>query len=333
MRKRYITDIDMIKLANLNSLGKKLEYELDFDYNTTISQIDTIDDFYEHIISPYEKGEQIFYRGERVNKFDRTLIPTLFRNKEQIFKNGELVKKIDADELMRFYASFPEYLDVYRKIIGNVYIDELYSFLAFSQHYFGISPLIDLTKSPYVAMSFALKDRIYFDENPLIYTVEIKNESDYTKDKKTANKWLSDYNVIVLNDGKVENYEDFKFDFKQYDLKKYKEIFDCVKKYGLNDITAPSAKMIDVPTNDLMRFQQGVFLLLTDFSIIGKGYFTKNIQADFSIKKWIINKNICPRLVDILLKERPYYCYETITNLSQVVSRIKNNYENGDLIG
>lgn len=321
----------MIKLPNINSLAKKIEYELDFSYNTTISEINTLDEFYDHIIKPYNDGRQIFYRGERLNKFDRTLIPTLYRNKEQIFKKGELVKKIDARELVEFYKSYPEYIDVYTKIIGNIKSDDLYSFLAFSQHYLDISPLIDLTKSPYVAMSFAFKNRVYFEEDPLIYTVEIKNKDDYTKDIDIANQWISDYNVVVFNDRKVENYEDFKFDFKQQDLKKYKDIFDCVKKYGLNDITAPSAKMIDVPTNDLMRFQQGVFLLLTDFSIIGRGYFTKNIQADFSIKKWVINKKICPQLVDILLNENPYYSYNTITDLSQVVASIRKKYEDGDL--
>lgn len=38
MRRRYITDIDMIKLPgkipNLSSIAEKIEYELDFDYNT-----------------------------------------------------------------------------------------------------------------------------------------------------------------------------------------------------------------------------------------------------------------------------------------------------------
>lgn len=320
----------MIKLPHIDSLAKRIEYELDFDYNTTIREINTVKEFVNCIIKPYEDGKQIYYRGERLNKLDRTLIPTLYRDRENIFKKGELVKRFDREELMNFYSSYPHYLNFYRKTMGST--DDLYSFLAFSQHYFDISPLIDLTKSPYVAMSFALKDRLYFDKNPLIYTVEIKNVNDYTKDINVANDWINDYNVIVFNDKRVENYEDFKFDFNQQDLKKYKEIFDCVKDLGLNDITAPSAKMIDVPTNDLMRFQQGVFLLLNDFSIIGKGYFTKNIQADFSIKKWIVNKDICPDLVHMLLDEHPYYSYGNITDLSRVVDEIKNNYKEGAVI-
>ena len=54
MRRKYITDIDMIKLPgkipNLSSIAEKIEYELDFDYNTSVTRLETFDDFLSEII-------------------------------------------------------------------------------------------------------------------------------------------------------------------------------------------------------------------------------------------------------------------------------------------
>ena len=324
MPKKYIINIDMPKINKLSKIAEKIEYELDFDYNTSVNHIETVDEFFERLINPFENGERIYYRGEKLNTYDRTLIPTIYRHRDYIFESGELVKVLNADGMIDLYRKMPEYFDVYRKVIGEVKSENMYNFLAFSQHYFGISPLIDLTKSPYVALSFALKNRTLYDENPLIYTVEIKDENDYTNDINVADKWLSEYDVAVFNVNVIDFYEDFKFDFK-----KYKKMFDGIKEMGILNVTSPSAKLIDVPTNDLMRFQQGVFLLLNDFAIIGKGYLTKKVRDDFNVKKWIINKEICPELLDFLMTQRPYYNYDTITDLKAVVSNIKKTYMKG----
>lgn len=314
------------KIPNLSSIAEKIEYELDFDYNTSLTRIETFDDFMDNIIEPYNRGERIFYRGERVNKFDRTLIPTIYRHRHYLFGEGEIIKNLDADGLLEFYETMPEYIEVYKRIIGEVNPQRMYNFLAFSQHYFGISPLIDLTRSPYVALSFALKNRAEYKEDVLLYTIEIKNDDDYTRDINTADEWINSYNVTVFNDRLMDFYEDFKFDMKQY-----KAFLDSLKNKGgsIGNITAPHAKLIDVPTNDLMRFQQGVFLLLNDFTIVGKGYLTKNVLDDFTIKKWIINKDICPNLLAYQLQKRPYYNYDTITDLSAVVANIRKSYTKG----
>ena len=106
----------------------------------------------------------------------------------------------------------------------------------------------------------------------------------------------------------------------------YKDLIEEIKGRSIFEISAPTAKLIDVPTNDLMRFQQGVFLLLDDFTIFGNGYLTKKIRDDFAIKKWIINKKICPELLEYQKKKAPYYDYDTITDLSKAVGKIKKKY-------
>lgn len=299
---------------------KIIENELDFTFSAEIQKLNSIEEFEANIILPYEKGEQIFYRGERKNSITRPLLPSIFRNREKFFPGNEKVTAVNNSTLYEYYKKCSSYFELYETILGKVNMDEMYSFLAFSQHYFGISPLIDFTKSPYVALSFALKGRKEYNDDILIYTLQLKNQNDYTDNIDTANQWIDDYSVLIFNNvTKVEL--DNPFDA----LNEFKIISEKFKGHRLLEITSPSAKLIDVPTNDLMKYQQGVFLMLDDFSLVGKSYFTKKIRDDFIIKKWIINKTICPSLLERLNSEKPYYIYENITNLSGVVSQIKKN--------
>jgi hypothetical protein len=74
-----------------------------------------------------------------------------------------------------------------------------------------------------------------------------------------------------------------------------------------------------------MNFQQGVFLLLDDFNLIGNAYLTKKLRDDFTIKKWIISRDICPELLKRLTQKYPYYSYEYLTDLQSLANAIKNN--------
>ena len=56
--------------------------------------------------------------------------------------------------------------------------------------------------------------------------------------------------------------------------------------------TSPTGKLIDIATNDLMKFQQGVFLLLSDFNLVNRLYLTKNVRNSFKITKYILSKGL-----------------------------------------
>ncbi len=302
------------------NLHLALENELDFDFRADLSYIETIDEFNEKIMTPYNDGKKIFYRGERKLSFTRPLLPSLYRDKSLLFDDNEKISLITVNELYDIYKSQTSYFDLYEKIIGTIDTSNMYPFLAFSQHYFGISPFIDLTKNPYVALSFALKDREIYEQDILIYTVEPKQDEDFTDNVSVANSWIKDYSVLVFNDTYSNRLE---IEKPLNVLNDLKLIFDKNKGNNFFDMNSPSAKLIDVPTNDLMKYQQGVFLLLDDFSLLGKSYLTKKIRDDFAVKKWVINKNICPKLLNLLLEKCPYYAYENITDLTKVVSQIK----------
>ncbi|MBQ9531843.1 MAG: FRG domain-containing protein [Eubacterium sp.] len=302
-------------------INERLENELDFDFHLDKRRINTLEELEKNILEPYNQGKRIFFRGERKEDITRPLLPSIFRDKEFLFENKNRVNLVNSQFLYSFYSKFGNFTELYEKILGSADTNNMYSFLAFSQHYLGISPLIDFSKSPYAALSFALKDREEYSEDVLLYTLEIKNDEDYTKSLDVANYWIKNYSVLVFRDvSKI----DFQKPLEAFE--DYKKIVENNRGRGnLFEMNTPSAKLIDVPTNDLMRYQQGVFLLLDDFSLMGKSYLTKKIRDEFIVKKWIINKEICPKILDMLLEENPYYAYKYITNLNLIAEKVKKD--------
>lgn len=302
-----------IKLAN------KLE-DLDFDFRADTVKIESMGDLEDKLYAPFSRSEQIFYRGERLSSIMRPLLPSIYRNKEILFEHSNKVDLVTSQELYNFYKNKSGFFDLYEQIIEPVSTDNMYNFLAFSQHYFGISPLIDFTKSLDVALSFALKGRTSVDKDILIYTLQLKSEEEYTASIDTANEWIRDYSVILFRD-----ITGIDFQSPLDAISDYRIISQHIKGHSLLELNAPSAKLIDVPTNDLIKYQQGVFLLLDDFSLMHKSYLTKKIRDDFLMKKWLISRELCPDIAKWLKETAPHYAYENITDLSNVVREIKKN--------
>lgn len=301
------------KLTTLNSLEKALEHELDFNFRINEKRIATVDEFNRSLKEPFYKNEgNIFYRGERINSPKRTLTPTLLRHSDEIFKNGEVIVNIDYEYLLNFYREKGAYLDFYRYIFGTASKYRMFEICSFSQHYLDMSPFIDFTKSLFVAMSFALKNREVFTDDIVIYTVEIDDKEHYTNDIVTAECWLHDYKVTMFNS--PENVVK-----SRMGISSVKESIEAME--ARSKATSPTAKFIDIPTNDLIKFQQGVFMLLTDYSMFYDAYLTKSIRENFYITKYIISKDICPELLDIILAEAPWYQYECLLDIKKAVSK------------
>lgn len=302
------------KLTTLNSLEKVLEHELDFNFRINEKKIITVDEFNTCLKEPfYKNGGNIFYRGERINSSKRTLTPTLLRHSDEIFKNGEVIVNIDYDYLLNFYREKGDYLDFYRYIFGTVSKYRMFEICSFSQHYLDMSPFIDFTKSLFVAMSFALKNRDAFTDDIVVYTVEIDDKEHYTDDIVTAECWLHDYKVTMFNS--PENIMKGRMG-----ISSVRESIEAME--ARSKATSPTAKFIDIPTNDLIKFQQGVFMLLTDYSMFYDSYLTKSIRENFHITKYIISKDICPKLLDVILAEAPWYQYDCLLDIKKAVSKV-----------
>lgn len=308
------------KLSIFNDLGRKLEDELDFDFSVNEIKIDGMENFYELIKEPFDrdfsnKDRTIFYRGERINDLSRPLMPTLLRDKQKLLRSDEPVADINSEFLLDYYKNMGEFYNIFQRVFGNVTKYRLYELCAFAQHYLDISPFIDFTKSLYVALSFALKGREYFADDIVLYTAEIADTDNYTKDIVTAECWLNTYNVTVYNNPQqIKN-------IKKSDLAP--AVIHRVKNFMDGNVieTSPQARLIDIPTNDFTKYQQGVFLLLTDFSLIHKSYLTKNVRKEFLIKKYIIDRSICPELLKIIKDEAPWYEYECLFDIKAAMNR------------
>lgn len=304
------------RLSAFNSLEKALEHELDFNFSINEKRIESIEEFNSCLKEPYyESSGNIFYRGERINDPRRTLTPTLLRHKEEIFKNGELIVNIDYEYLLDFYRSKGAYLDFYRYIFGTASKYRMFEICSFSQHYLDMSPFIDFTKSLFVSLSFALKNKKIYEDDIVIYTVEINDKEHYTNDIVTAECWLHDYKVTVFNSPE-------KMVRNRKGMVNRSSVMDSIEAIEARSKAAsPTAKFIDIPTNDLIKFQQGVFMLLTDYSMLYNSYLTKSIRENFRITKYVISKSICPQLLDVILSEAPWYQYECLLDIKKAVSR------------
>ena len=308
------------KFSILNDLSKKIEDELDFDFSVNEIRIEDMQQFYTLIKEPFDRdfGNQdrkLFYRGERINDPARPLMPTLLRDRKKLLVKNEPVVDINCDFLLNYYKDMGEFYNIFRRVFGDVTRYRLYELCAFAQHYLDISPFIDFTKSLYVSLSFALKGRQEFENDIVLYTAEIEDTDNYTKDIVTAECWLNMYNVTVYNTpGQIRRIRTT--DLATEALRRAKGLAE-----GEMIETSPKARLIDIPTNDFTKYQQGVFLLLTDFFFFFKSYLTKNVRKEFLIKKYIINRDICPQLLKIIKDEAPWYEYECLFDIKAAMRR------------
>lgn len=287
---------------------------LDVDFSLVRREVHTMEEFEQQLKAPFlENKEKIFYRGERVDDRARPLIPTIFRNRQALFDNGDAVAKVTADFVYDFYSRDGSYMHLYEKVMDPHPRQNLYRLFAFSQHYLDVSPFVDFTKSLYVSLSFALKNRQVYPAPLALYTVKIRDEGDYTESLATANAWLEDYKVYVFR-----RREDYIKSLMQSGAAGLRQMLRQMERERQDMAlmgNAPSAKLIGIPTNDLMRYQQGVFLLLTDFSLMFNGYPTKNIREDFEVTKWILDAEICPALLQMIEREAPWYNYDCLLDV------------------
>ncbi len=307
---------------NKEKLVKHLSDEFDVNYNVSQIKIESFDDFYEQLFKPYENGKPIYYRGERKNSPSRKLLPTLLRTDTLISAyNDTPVININYEKLCDYYRANSRFMSVYKTIYSKKEEQNIYTMLAFAQHYMGVSPFIDFSKSLYVALSFAIKGREKIEDDIVVYTAYDIDSDDTSNDIEEVIGWIEKYNVSLLNKEYIEIPKNLKdanasrqsiahLKGQKSKHNKFEEIIESV---------SPIAKLIDIPTNDLMKYQQGVFLLLNDFSLFDSIYLTKTVRQSFIINKYIISPSVAVELRDFVLEKAPQYRYECLLNISKAV--------------
>lgn len=298
-------------------LREKLQDAFDVSYDVAQVRIDSFETFEKELLTPFLRSAGIFYRGERICSPTRRLLPTFLRKE---LSGDELYTHLDSQALFDFYTEKKAFTDVYTTLYGLPNPEKQYKMLAFAQHYLDISPFIDFSANLYVALSFAMKGRTEFSDDIVIYTVFDIGDDDTTTDENEVNEWLSGYNVGIVRAESREEFLQLISARKKSESEIYSPFLSAQRKFEsfLNGVS-PTAKLVNIPTNDLMKYQQGVFLLLNNFCLMDKSYLTKTIRQSFVIKKYVIDKNICPNLQKLLRDKAPQYRYSCLLDISEAV--------------
>ncbi|UKI22460.1 MAG: hypothetical protein L6V88_09005 [Anaerotruncus sp.] len=90
---------------------------------------------------------------------------------------------------------------------------------------------------------------------------------------------------------------------------------------------SPKALLIDIPTIDLMKYQQGVFFCcLRIFFALQQIISNKKMcAAILPSQKYVISRDICPQLLSMVNCEAPWYRYECLTDVKTAMKTISNS--------
>lgn len=265
-------------IANVLEQVSKINYEKIYNVIDTFSKMTIKEETittYEALLNCLESDEYIFYRGESSSKYE--LIPSIYR---------------DINSNTEFY-DYKYLLNKYKNILSFTNKKMNYKFLSLMQHYGLNSPFIDFTKNPKIALYFSIYDKntglIKSIKNDVaIYKVKLLNHNQYITKLSSANSLIRKYNVQYISDVS-------------------KEI--SFEEISLDKIGAPDSYFIDIPTNDRIDIQEGLFLYLNNFMISKNGFICNKLNDDALIIKYIIPKDVINKnlnRLDILLNEYKY---------------------------
>lgn len=312
-------ELPNVKPNNMHRrLRTKLQDAFDVNYSVAQVKIDTFEDFEKELLMPFSRSSGIFYRGERICSPSRRLLPTFLR--KEALTGDELYSHIDSNVLYNFYTEKKAFIDVYATLYGAPDPHKQYKMLAFAQHYLDVSPFIDFSASLYVALSFAMKGRTEFSDDIVIYTAFDIGDDDTTTDENEVNEWLAGYNVGIVRAESKEEFLKLLSSRRKSEAEIGNPILSAQKTLeSLLNGVSPTAKLVNIPTNDLMKYQQGVFLLLNNFCLMDTAYFTKTVRQSFVIKKYVIDKAVCPKLQKLLQDKAPQYRYQCLLDIAEAV--------------
>ncbi|MFI3211409.1 MAG: FRG domain-containing protein [Peptostreptococcaceae bacterium] len=285
---------------------------LTYYYNNKSNQKNTkdkkmVNDVLNELIIKNHQNDNLWYRGQC--DFSWQLIPSFLRDIDDV------ITSINKDYLYRDYTK-KKLIEKYNKVFYPEIYEVSYEFLSFMQHAVSYSPFLDFTDSPIIATSFALsnnnKFNNYYSNEASIFELECKEISDLSEISplsyhlrfKPSLFYVDTIEKMqkVINNIKIKMCETYII--SDY-FNKVPTIMDV-----LNSIT-PNVIMIDLPTNDRMKYQQGKFVLFDNFVCVNGNIFYE-LNKNFRITKIKIEKRSKDKIREEIRKNHQPY---TITNL------------------
>lgn len=216
-----------------------------------------------------------FFRGQTNYEWD--LIPSMIRN-----LNDNV--KINMNFFNKKYLTL-KLKDKYYEMFGKDKID--YLFLSFMQHACSYSPFIDFTKSNIIGLSFALSNPNFFNDftnkNSSLFIVSI-DSNEILRSEEKINEFLQEEYQLIYLDRKTLGFGE-NVSFKENE----EEILFLSDFKTIINLLTPKYKLIDLPTNDRMKYQKGVFLVFYGCICANDTIFYQ-LNNKFKLLKVKINK-------------------------------------------
>lgn len=203
-------------------------------------------------INQFKVKNHMYYRGQSNAAWD--LVPSSFRGliDNVVFDNNYYNSLLEKSGLNKKYNDLIKYRTD----------ESIYYKYAFMQHACSFSPLIDFSKNEVVALSFALSNKNNInDYNNIPSKIFLFgfNDSDYIHydEKETDDYLINKASIYYINKSYLSFGEDITFNnsIKNIQLIKIDDIIEYL---------TPSMFVIDLPTNDRMKYQKGSFLSFYD---------------------------------------------------------------------
>lgn len=228
-----------------------------------------------------KKEDRWFYRGEE-NYDEFKLIPSMLRKKT--FSEVVVVDK----EFIKSEYKKTGCLDRYEKVFGTSRLS--YKMLCFMQHYGCTSPFLDFSESHLVSLSFATNNKKGVDS-----TLYVFKKTDSIRDKFNVN----DISIVIASRR-----------LSMLDVIRGKDLVYCSFIDFDVRITVYSDK-----TNDRMKYQKGVFLLINQCVIVND-VMLMPLTSDF-LKKYRIPYSRSDGLTCLKIKRKisMYYPQYKLPNL------------------
>ena len=245
----------------------------------------------DNVIANTKDANIRYYRG--LSDYNYGVLPTMFRNVNPP-SNGVI--------------DFSYIYDAYKKAnletryadrIGNV--NDVYSYCAFMQHAREFSPLLDFTEEKNIAISFATSSvndyNSYLSKDAAVLEINIP-ENMVVTDTSTCNSLIKSIDIFKCKNKKLS----------YNTLIRGKLLSLCTAK----DFEA-QAYLIDLKTNDRMRYQKGCFLLFTKAVITSEDVL---IPAGLStcITKHKIEKSNKKKLYEGIEKDKHWLDVDHLMN-------------------
>ncbi len=234
-----------------------------------------------------------FFRGQTNYEWD--LIPSMIRN-----LNDNV--KINMNFFNKKYLTL-KLKDKYYEMFGKDKID--YLFLSFMQHACSYSPFIDFTKSNIIGLSFALSNPNAFNDftnkNSSLFIVSI-DSNEILRSEEKINEFLQEEYQLIYLDRKTLGFGENVL-FKENEEEKILFLSDF--KTIINLLT-PKYKLIDLPTNDRMKYQKGVFLVFYGCICVNDTIYYQ-LNNKFKLLRLKINKTNKRVYLEKIYKKYRFY--------------------------